>query len=131
MEDKELDALAADASVTHCYISKGMYYRPGSCGYTDFRHRAGVYKKSEALQHAKSCRDLTLVPIDVKEHNEMLRKEANDILSRRIVIIPKRVIPILPPDEEWCPECEGEGCMDPNPPIVDCQRCKGTGVVKK
>jgi hypothetical protein len=78
----KLDLLLNDDSLKFCYIKKGGYYRPNSCGYTDFRHRAGVYTKEEAVSHAKSCSDLTLIPIDIEEHNLMIQKEIDDLTTR-------------------------------------------------
>lgn len=80
----KLDKILADGVITYCYIRKGSYYRPNSCGYTDMRHRAGVYSVLEAISHAKSCRDLTIIPIDISEHNEMINKEIEDLQTRLI-----------------------------------------------
>lgn len=78
----KLDAILNDENVKFCYIRKGSYYRPGSCGYTDFRYRAGVFTKEEAVQDGKSCSELTIIPIDIVEHNEMITKEINELSSR-------------------------------------------------
>jgi len=80
----KLDGILEDTIVTHCYIKKGSYYRPNSCGYTDFRNKAGIYTKEDAVSHAKSCSDLSIIPIDIKEHNEMIKSEINDLSSRLI-----------------------------------------------
>jgi hypothetical protein len=77
-----LDGILNNETITHCYIRKGSYYRPDSCGYTDYRHRAGVYTKEYAVSHAKRCEEITVVPIDIEEHNAFLTAEIQDIQSR-------------------------------------------------
>lgn len=81
-----LKQIAKSKKITHCYIRKGSYYRPGSCGYTDYKVKAGVYTKEEAINHAERCRELTLVPIDNAKHNELIMDEVKDLLSRYIPI---------------------------------------------
>ncbi|PTX14418.1 hypothetical protein C8N40_11183 [Pontibacter mucosus] len=76
--------VAKNKKVTHCYISKGSYYRPNYCGYTDYTTRAGVYTKEEALKCAANCSELTLVPIDIAKHNQRIMAEIKD-LSTRII----------------------------------------------
>ena len=78
----ELDKILNDESIVYCYIRKGSYYRPNSCGYTDFRHRAGVYTKQEAVSSAKSCKDLDIVPINIEEHNSIIQKEIDELKTR-------------------------------------------------
>lgn len=80
----ELDSILNDESITHCYIKKGSYYRPHSCGYTDFIHRAGVFTKKEAVNSGKSCRDLTIIPIDIEKHNKIIQDEIDDLKTRLI-----------------------------------------------
>lgn len=80
--DLLLENILNDANIKYCYIKKGSYYRPNSCGYTDFKHRAGVYTKQEAVQSAKSCNELTIIPIDILEHNEMINIEISCLSSR-------------------------------------------------
>lgn len=80
----ELDKILTDDSISHCYIRKGNYYRPHSCGYTDFIHRAGIFTKQEAINSAKSCRDLTIIPIDIDKHNKMIQDEIDDLKTRLI-----------------------------------------------
>lgn len=86
-EKKRLDKLEEilkDGSVSHYYIKKGGYYRPGGAGYTDFKSRAGIFTKEEAVSSAKSCRDLTIIPIVVEEHNIMITEEINELKTRLI-----------------------------------------------
>lgn len=87
MTDKEINKIEKNKKVTHCYIRKGGqgYYRPGSCGYTDFTTRAGVYTKAEAIEHARSCRDLTIPTIDIDYHNKCLLEEIQSMASRLIL----------------------------------------------
>jgi len=79
---KKFDVILNDESIKYCYIRKGSYYRPNSCGYTDMIHRAGVYTKEEAVSEGKFCRDITIQPIVISDHNEMINKEINDLKSR-------------------------------------------------
>jgi hypothetical protein len=76
------DEILANPAIQYCYILKGNYYRPNSCGYTQFMHEAGVYTKEVAVQHAISCSELTLRPIDITEHNKMLTDKIQDFTSR-------------------------------------------------
>lgn len=80
----KLELILFDDSISYCYIKKGLYYRPNSSGYTDFRHRAGVYTKQKAVSSAKSCRDLTIIPINIEEHNKMINEEIDDLKTRII-----------------------------------------------
>jgi len=79
-----LDEILNNQHIQYCYIRKGSYYRPNSCGYTDFKHRAGVYEKSDAVSQAKSCSDIWLERIDIEEHNKMMQDEIRDLTSRLI-----------------------------------------------
>jgi len=80
----KLNKILEDPNITHCYIRKGRYYRPGSCGYTDFRTRAGVFTKEEAVNSGMRCDELSIIPIDIDEHNKILQEEINHIQSRII-----------------------------------------------
>ena len=80
----EFDRILKDKGISHCYIRKGNYYRPNSCGYTDFKHRAGTYTKEEAVSHAKSCRDIDLEIIDIVNHNNMINEEIDNLKTRLI-----------------------------------------------
>jgi hypothetical protein len=77
-----LENILNDVNIKYCYIKKGSYYRPNSCGYTDFKHRAGVYTKEDAVKSGKSCEELTIIPIDILEHNKMIEKEISELSSR-------------------------------------------------
>ncbi len=78
----ELDVMLLNPSVNYCYIKKGGYYRPGGAGYTDMKHRAGVFTKEEGVRDAKSCRDLDIIPINIEEHNKMIQAEIDDLKTR-------------------------------------------------
>jgi len=81
----EYDAMLADENITHCYIMKrGVYYAPNCNGYTEYSIKAGVYEKSDAVRHAKSCDELTIVPIKIDEHNERILKTIEDLKTRII-----------------------------------------------
>lgn len=82
MSDKELNKIRKDKKITHYYIRKGPYYRPGACGYTDHITKAGVYAKEDALSHAEHCRELSLVPVEIAKHNGYIMEEVKDLLSR-------------------------------------------------
>ena len=79
-----LDVILNDAEIQFCYIRKGYYYRPNRAGYTEHKIFAGVYPKDEAIQHAKSVREIELIPIDIHEHNAMIQKEIDDLKTRFI-----------------------------------------------
>ena len=77
-----LDNILNDANIKYCYIKKGCwYYRPYSCGYTELRHKAGVYTKEEAVNDAKRCEELKVIPIDISEHNKMIENEISELKS--------------------------------------------------
>lgn len=79
------NSILTDQSVTHCYIRKhGSYYRPNACGYTQIKAFAGVYEKSDAISHGKSCSDLQIIPINSAEHNKMIESEIEDFKTRLI-----------------------------------------------
>jgi hypothetical protein len=80
----KLDAILANPDVEYCYIWKGSYYRPNSCGYTSLRYEAGVYPKSEAVSEAKSVREIRLECIDIHDHNKMIREKISELQSRLI-----------------------------------------------
>lgn len=83
---KMLDELMVDETKQFFYIRKGSYYRPDESGYTDMRHRAGVYDKSTAIDCARSCNQLDLITINIEEHNKMIQDEIDDLETRLIVI---------------------------------------------
>ncbi len=80
----KLDQILNDESILFCYIRKGDYYRPNNAGYTSYKIFAGVYPKNQAVESAKSVREISIIPINIQEHNEMILKEINDLKSRII-----------------------------------------------
>jgi len=71
--------------ITHCYIKKrGTYYRPNNCGYTEFISEAGVYPTQEAVANGLSCEDLTVIPINIEEHNTMINARIENLKTRII-----------------------------------------------
>lgn len=83
---EKLNSFLLDDSIKYMYIMKrGMYYRPNSCGYTDYVSMAGVYKKEEVVADAMGCDELFLKPIDVNAHNEIILDAMEDLKTRLIV----------------------------------------------
>lgn len=79
---KEIKKLNADESIVYCYIRKGGYYYAKDCKvYKQKMLDAGVYTKEEAIKHYKHCRELTIVPIDVDEHNKMINDRIEELKS--------------------------------------------------
>ena len=71
--DKKLDEILNDSSITHCYkMKRGVYYGWNNSGYVSFKHVAGVYPKKETVNYCKGQLDVTCVPIDTEEHNEII-----------------------------------------------------------
>jgi len=79
-----LDLMLSDEKIKYCYIKKGYYYRPNSNGYTEYLAYAGVYTVKEAVATAKGCRDLSLIPINIEEHNAMINEKILDLQTRVI-----------------------------------------------
>jgi hypothetical protein len=78
----KLDEILNNPNIKYCYIIKGGYYRPNSCGYTSLRFEAGVYPKDEAVTHAKSVREIRLEYVDINEHNEMINQKIKELQGR-------------------------------------------------
>jgi hypothetical protein len=78
----KLDEISNNPNIKYCYIIKGSYYRPNSCGYTSLRYEAGVYPKEEAVRHAKSVREIRLEWVDIEEHNKMINEKIRDLKER-------------------------------------------------
>lgn len=71
--------------ITHCYIKKrGTYYRPNNCGYTDIISEAGVYTTREAVDSGLSCEELSVIPINIEEHNAMINDRIENLKTRII-----------------------------------------------
>ena len=82
--EQKLEEILNNESIKYCYIVKSGYYRPNRCGYTDYKHRAGVYTKEEAVLEAKSCGAVRVEVIDIEEHNKRIQDEIQDLKSRII-----------------------------------------------
>lgn len=77
-----LNKILEDETVKYCYIRKGAYYRPNSSGYTDYLHRAGVFTKEYAVSHAISVREISIIPINIDEHNQLIESEISELKTR-------------------------------------------------
>lgn len=76
----ELENIKSKPDIDYCFIVKrGLYYRPNSCGYTTNKLEAGVYNKGYAVRSAKSCDELTIIPINVKEYNTEIQNKINEL----------------------------------------------------
>lgn len=81
----KLHAILNDDNIKYCYIRKGgYYYRPNSCGYTEWQYRAGVYKKEEAIKDCLSVQELSVIPINIDEHNKMINSQISELQTRII-----------------------------------------------
>jgi hypothetical protein len=84
MKQAQINKIANNKKITHCYIYKRGYYRPDHCGYTDRQTRAGVYSKQEAIDEAQHCDEVTIIPIDIAEHNKNIVEEIKELSTRLI-----------------------------------------------
>lgn len=83
--EKELDDIAKDENITHCYIRKGgYYYKPNNCGYTEYITFAGVYTKKDAIRSCRGCSELRAIPIDIEEHNQRVNDQIDNLRLRLI-----------------------------------------------
>jgi len=84
--EQELDAIAKDESITHCYIRKGgYYYKPNNNGYTEYITFAGVYTKKDAIRSCTGCTELRAIPIDIEEHNQRVNEQIENLRLRLIL----------------------------------------------
>ncbi len=83
---KELNDILDNPNITHCYIYKGAYYRPNSCGYTALRTEAGIYTKQEAVFEAKAVREIVIIPIDPEEHNKLIMEKIEELNGKLISV---------------------------------------------
>lgn len=71
MTDSQIAKIEKTWKVTHVYIRKhGMYYRTGA--------------KAEGVDHARRCRDVIIIPIDVTAHNLHLLNKIDE-LTKNII----------------------------------------------
>lgn len=87
----KLNEITNNPNIQYCYIIKGSYYRPNSCGYTSLRFEAGIYPKDEAVRHAISVREIRLECVDIEEHNKMINQKIIELQDR--IIQPLEVAP--------------------------------------
>lgn len=82
---RKLSSILEDSDISHCYIIKrGLYYGDNMCGYTDYRSKAGVYTKSDAVSHAMSCHEVSVRVIDKEDHNNLILEQIKALRSRII-----------------------------------------------
>jgi hypothetical protein len=82
----KLDDILNNKEIIFCYIKKGgYYYRPNSCGYSEYKTNAGIYTKEDAVSKAKSCNYLFIVPIDIIEHNKVIKDEIEELKSKILI----------------------------------------------
>ncbi len=82
----ELDKILNNENIKFCYIVKaGVFYGPNHCGYTQYRQKAGIYEKEDAIKSAKSCNELSVRPIIIKEHNRIINAEIEALRKNLIV----------------------------------------------
>lgn len=86
--NNELDAILANEKISHCYIKKrGSYYGDNYGGYTEHITRAGVYTKEKAVSHARGILEITIVPINIEEHNERIFKSIEELRGHLILTL--------------------------------------------
>jgi hypothetical protein len=80
--------ILADESITLCYSKKrGMYERPGGCGYTDYIYQAGVFPKAEACKWTlDSHGEITITPVDIVKHNEYINDKISELKGNLIPV---------------------------------------------
>ena len=77
--------MLSKSDVKFFYIFKnGLYYRPNSCGYTPYIYQAGIYEKKDAIDSARYCREITLLPVDVEKHNQIIKEEIEKLKTNLI-----------------------------------------------
>lgn len=81
---KLLDDILIGETKYYHIKKNGMYYKPNSVGYTDFQHMAGIYPKEDAVDHARHCDDIYLIPINIDDHNMLINLHILELQSRII-----------------------------------------------
>ena len=86
--NEKLEKLIQDNPGAKAYIAKGgLYYRPGSCGYTERLVDAGVYSIEHAAREVRGCSlgdHMRVAVIKTEEHNKMINDKIEDLKSRLI-----------------------------------------------
>lgn len=81
----ELNTILNDPKIEYCYIIKrGSYYGDNYCGYTEYKYKAGIYPKEDAVRHCRGCNELSLISIDIQEHNTYIQKHIEE-LKKKII----------------------------------------------
>lgn len=80
--NNKLDSVLNNPNILYCYIIKGSYYCPNYCGYTSIKTEAGIYTKEDAISHAKSVDNIRLEPIDIEEHNKMIKEKISMLQTK-------------------------------------------------
>lgn len=81
----DLDSILANEGIKYCYIKKnGYYYRPGAKGYVEDFVDAGIFTKEEAIDHAKGCLSIEVIPVVIDNHNAEILNRINDLQSKLI-----------------------------------------------
>lgn len=79
--ESERNKILSDKDVTHCYIKKRQkYYKYNYNGYSNHKSEAGVYKKTEAINHALCSGIIEIVPINTKEHNQFINEKIEALI---------------------------------------------------
>lgn len=92
--NEELAKILNNPDIKYCYIKKGgTYYRPNSAGYTDYKTKAGIYEKEDAIDSAKRCDELQIIPINIEEHNQTILSEIEELGKQLIGLAITTAIP--------------------------------------
>lgn len=87
MIEKELEYknILMDNNITYCYIRKnGYYYRSNYSGYTEYKYNAGIYDKYDAYKHVGRSDEIRMIPIDIKEHNNIISERIEELKNHLI-----------------------------------------------
>ena len=84
----KFDKIMNDETIRFCYIIKnGSYYGNDMCGYYSRKINAGIYDKKEAINHAKCCDELDVIPINIEDHNKMMHEQLDKLSSKLITCL--------------------------------------------
>ena len=53
-----------------------------SSGYTEYIGDVGVFTKADAVQSARTCAELTPIPITVEVHNKLINEEIQKLREK-------------------------------------------------
>lgn len=81
----KINDLFNNNNIEYCYIFKnGYFYRNNWCGYTSILSEAGIYQKSEAVLHAKQCKEIVLKLVDITYHNIIITDKIKELTNKII-----------------------------------------------